>query len=580
MKLPEIRSELFRPLRANLNSMARSLIFGLAASLLTIPAQFALEYGHSFHPGSSFRNVGLPIAWMGVWNRPEASAFLNVRFYFYWWSFIQDWLFWAALLFSLFFVQEAIRGELRLDLLPTYVVCLSWARIQLEFQMAVAAMGTIVGFARIDPFSYAHIAAYFAMALLLFPAIITLVSRLPFREIFKLSSLGFPVILIPPFLDYYVLKQPVIYNFFTTEFYPDVGGPLRYLTILSPGIKLEIVLVATLTSAYLFYRTRSMLRSVVAIIAAVVVFGLVSTPALTSRLHLSFSQPQLFAGYLVITYLLIIVSLDLAQPGMGRTILRRTRLRGIHFPAMALFGSFLVHPSVLGSRIPEDFGLIIVSVLIVFLVWQTAVVFDDIYDGDQKASTLGYLGYGTLTATIALLAVVPFGLMPWLLVFLAVCLAMSYPRLARKHYLLSGAVIGVSSSIAFLFGTLVPLRTQSSPQAVGFIALTLFVIFSGASLLKDATNIEADRQRGTSTVFTRFKANRVLPIIAAFVAIGFVLPAIFFSDIVDPALFLITGAGVWLLIVLAKRESYKPVLVLYFAEGLYVFFRLFANKLG
>jgi len=578
MKQKGVLAEPFELVKANGKPIGWSLILGLAASLLSVPAQLAREYGLVFSQATWFLNFGLPMAWVGIWKR-SGNFLVDTGFYFYWWPFLQNSLFWAAVIFAMIFVYSALRREYPLPLAPAYVVALASARIQLEFQMAVAAKGTIFGFARIDIFSWAHITAYFAMALLLFPAVIAVTSRLKFTEIFKLSSLGFPIILVPPTVDYYVLRAPVIYNFFTPGFRLQLTDPFKYLTILSPGIKLEIVLVAMSTFGYLVYRRVSILRVIVAILGVVFAFALVSTPVLTSQLNLGFSQPQLFAGYLILTYVLSILDFGLADRNIGSTILKRIRVRGVHFPAMAVFGSFIVHPSILASGIPEDFGLIIAGAFIVFLVWQTAVVFDDIYDRGETGMS-GYLGYGILSATMAVLATVPYGLLPWLLTTLAVYFAVDYPRLRRKHYLFSGLVVGISSCMAFLFGTQMLVTSPSSSQPVAFFALAVFLVFSGASLLKDIVNIEGDRRSGISTVFTRFQTNRVLPIVAGFVAVGFVLPTVLFSTLLDQALFLAIGAGVWLLIMVAKHRSYKPVLALYFVEGLWVFFRVFINPPG
>ena len=561
MTMPEIWPELVGPVKANLKLGARSLITGLAASLLTAPAQLAWDHVALLSQGSWLRSLGFPIPWMGILRTSEASAFLNLNFYLYWGSFTQNWLFWGVLVFAVVFVWTTLHGELPVALLPTYVVGLSWARIQLEFQMVVAAGGP---FARVDPFSYFPLMAYFSMALLLLPAILTLVSRLPFKEIFKLSCLGFPIILMPPFLDYYVLRRPVTYSLFAHAGFPQQASSiLSYFAVLSPGIKLEIALVSTLIFAYLIYRTHSLLRSAVPVIAGVFVFGVVSSPAVAPW------------GYLLITYALTILDFGLAKPGMGRTIIEGIRVRGIHFPAMALFGTFLVWPTVLTSGMPGYYGLIVVSTFIVYLVWQVATVFDDISDEDEKPEISGYLGYGVLIALMAVLAAILFGLVPWLLTLLAVCLAVWYPTLRRGHWPLSGVVIGASSCIAFLFGASIPMMSPRSPEPLAPIALAVFVVFSGGSLLKDITNVDADRQSGIPTIFTRFDANVALPVVATFVAVGFVLPAVFLSGLLDRVLFLVMGAGAWFLILLMRDRSYEPVLVMYFAEGLWVFFRLF-----
>jgi len=536
--------------------------------------QFALESHELASRSGWFQDFGLPFGWVGIWKASESSAQPNLHLYFYPWSFIQNCLFWTAVLFAFLFIWITLRSEMPLALLPAYVVGLSWARIQLEFQMAIAAIGSIIAFAEIDPFSYAQITAYFAMALLLFPVVITVVTRLKFKEIFRLCSLGFPIILLPPVVDNYVLAKPVVYNFFTSNSHHASSNLLSTIGVLSVGIKVEILLVATSTLVYLFYRTRSIIKSASAVLGAFLLFVFVSTPTLTSRLNVGLSQPQLFASYLALTYALMIVSLGLAQSGLSRWILRRVRVRGIHFPAMTLFGLFLVHPTILVTSTPEDLGVAAAGTFVVFLVWQTAVVFDDLFDRGQKAPQ-GYLAFGILVAIMAILAAIPLGAMPWLLVLAAIFLAIEYPRLKRKYYLLPGAIIGVSSCIAFLYGTALPVESPSSPQPVASFALAILIMFTGASLLKDITSVETDAESGIPTVFTKFKTKSVLPVVAAFVAFGFAFPAALFSGIADRFLFVAAAACVWFLVIQLKDKSYQWVLALYFIEGLWVFYRKF-----
>jgi len=572
MKQEWVWPKLFELVKFNAKPLGWSLIGGFAASIFTGIAQFTQRWPE----GSAwFRHFGLPVTWLGIWKR--SGDLLNARYYFYWSPFLQNCLFWASVVFASIVLYLLLRGKLPLPLLPLYVVGLASARIQLEFQMVLAVRGQLFRSIQIDPFTYAQITAYFAMALLLFPDIITLVSKIRFAEIFRLSCIGFPIILMPPTLDYYVLNKPVIYNFFVSETFARAVNPLSYFTVLSGGIKFEIVLVASLTLAYLLYRTRSVLRSVLGVLAVILAFLVVSTPALTTRINVTFTQPQYFAGFLILTYLLIILSLGIAQPKMGRTIVKRTRFRGIHFPAMALFGAFLAHRAILSTHFQNDYGVIVAGVFIVFLVWQTATVFDDIYDRGVESSP-AYLAYGILAALMAVLSAIPFGLWPLLLTLLAVYLALDYPRLRRKHYLMPGIVIGISSSAAFLFGALIPIASRWPPQPIGPVALAIFAIFSGGSLLKDITGVKADEKAGLPTIFTRFETKKALAAVATFVAAGMILPAVFLRTLFDLILFVGMGAATWLLIVLAKDRSYGTVLVLYFLLGTWVFLRMFVLR--
>jgi 4-hydroxybenzoate polyprenyltransferase len=246
---------------------------------------------------------------------------------------------------------------------------------------------------------------------------------------------------------------------------------------------------------------------------------------------------------------------------------------------MSLFGLFLLHPDILARPSSEEVGIAVVGTFVVFLVWQTAVVFDDVFDRGQEAPP-AYLTFGSLTAVVALLAATPMGGVPLLLAFVAVYLAIDYPRLRRKHYLLSGVVIGFSSCTAFLFGAMLPIRSASSSEPLACIALAILVTFFGASFLKDVTSVDADAKSGISTIFTMFGTKHALPIVATLVAFGFTIPALFFNNLADQLLLLTAGIGIWLLIVLLKDRSYEPVLALYFIEGFLVFLKKFIITLS
>jgi 4-hydroxybenzoate polyprenyltransferase len=575
MKASDIWPGLRPSLGMNLKSIVSSLLLGLAVSTLTVLVQFVLGLGAFLSQAVWFRILGLPVAWIGIWRSSQTAPSLGLRFFLDPSSFLENLLFWAAICFVLIVVLKVLGGELPVPLLPMYVLALGSARIELEFEMAVAAFGSILRFGQIDPFSYAHIVAYFAMALLLFSAVVTRVSRLPFREIFRLSCLGLPIILMPPILDNYVLHRPLVYNFYTPGFFAHPVNALGYLTVVSGGIKLEALLVAGATFSYLLYRTRSIIRSFAAVVAVVAAFVVVTTPIITDQFNLMFSQAQFFAIFLILTYFLIMVDLGLAQPKMGSTIIRRMRLRGIHFPAMVAFGAFLVHPGILSAGVAEDYGLVLAGSFIAFLTWQAATVFDDIYDrGETQGSSL-YLGYGLLTTLMAVLAAIPFGSLPLLLTAIAAYLAMDYPRLRRRHYLFSGVVIGIASSISFLLGTSIPITSPAASQPIGAIALALFAVFSGGSLVKDIAGIDEDKRFGIDTVLTKFEMRKTVPVVATFVATGCILPALFLRALPDMTLFLSVACANWLLIVLMKGRSYRPVLVLYFIEGVWVFYRMF-----
>ena len=577
MKDHEILPELLPMLRTNVKSIGWSLVLGLAASALTAFAEFAYDLRTFFSQGIWLKSLGLPVEWLGILRSSDATSFLDLHFLFFSRGFLQNLLFWAAILFVVIFLLRVLRGEFPALLLPAYVVALGFARILLEYEMAVAAFGSIVGFAWIDPFSYAHIVTYFTMALLLFPAVVVLVSRLPFREIFRLSCLGLPIILMPPILDNYVLHRPVIYNFYTPGLFPQPLNPLSYLTVVSTGIKLEALVVASAAFTYLLYRTRSIPRSFAAVLAVVLAFVAVTTPIVTDQFHLMFSQPQFFAGFLILTYLLIIGDLGLAQPKIGTTIIRRMRLRGAHFPAMVVFGAFLLQPAILSLGILEDYGLVLAGAFIAFLIWQSATVFDDIYDRSEMQGNSVYLCYGLLTVVMAVLAAIPFGLLPLLLTVFAAYLAMHYARLRRRHYVFSGLVIGIASSLSFLLGASIPITGPVTRQPIGGIALALFAVFSGGSLVKDIATVREDKQSGVFTVFTKFEMRKMLPIVSTFVAAGCILPVVFLNALPDLILFAAIGCGNWLLIVLMRSRSYRPVLALYFTEGLWIFYRMFLS---
>jgi 4-hydroxybenzoate polyprenyltransferase len=178
---------------------------------------------------------------------------------------------------------------------------------------------------------------------------------------------------------------------------------------------------------------------------------------------------------------------------------------------------------------------------------------------------------------MAVLAAIPFGLLPLLLTVFAAYLAIDYARLRRRHYVFSGLVIGIASSLSFLLGASIPITGPATQQPIGGIALALFAVFSGGSLVKDIATVREDKQSGVFTVFTKFEMGKVLPIVSTFVAAGCILPVVFLNALPDLILFAAIGCGNWLLIVLMKSRSYRPVLVLYFTEGLWIFYRMFLS---
>jgi hypothetical protein len=54
----------------------------------------------------------------------------------------------------------------------------------------------------------------------------------------------------------------------------------------------------------------------------------------------------------------------------------------------------------------------------------------------------------------------------------------------------------------------------------------------------------------------------------------------FLRTLLDLVVFLGLGCATWFLIVLAKDRSYKPVLILYSLEGIWIFYRMFVNTSG
>ncbi len=137
--------------------------------------------------------------------------------------------------------------------------------------------------------------------------------------------------------------------------------------------------------------------------------------------------------------------------------------------------------------------------------------------------------------------------------------------------------LGIGSAISFLFGTTIPIISPATSQPVGVIALGLFAVFSGGSLVKDIATVEEDKRSGIDTVFTKFEMKKALPIVATFVAAGCMLPILFLNTLPDLIFFPAIAIAAWLLIVLTKDRSYRPVLVLYFIEGLWVFYRMFLS---
>lgn len=345
----------------------------------------------------------------------------------------------------------------------------------------------------------------------------------------KLLCFGMAVIILPPLLDLLISGgQGYDMGYIQPESWADFW--LQYLTYwkglavryVTPGIRIEILLMVLFTAWYIGSERQSLLRGVVAGLAVyTLMFVLFAFPYLMWQLYnlagieISASPQGLTVSYLAVLLPLTLLLARAWDPQAARVFIRDLRLpRILHFLAMPLAGAMIAFSIRQECGICdgglENFILLLVSV---FTAWMYSLISNNIADREidsinnsnrplfqgwtldryQKAGRL------FLVLTLVLAAVVPFRSSFFVLVFLAGYHLYSQPPFRLKRIpVLSKIIIAFNTWVlalaGFTFGGHSPLQF---PGRYTWLFLLCFGLALNFIDLKDR---EADQAGGIRTL--------------------------------------------------------------------------------
>lgn len=362
--------------------------------------------------------------------------------------------------------------------------------------------------------------SYFIILSIVLAAFISRLSKRPFIEVLRFG-LGFClIVLLPPLIDHYVFHRVAGYDYGTTKNYLENILTLTFTSgEASRGIAIEILLVLIAMSAFVWYFTRSLRKTVIAWFGSSFFIITLSTPSLMLGEKINFFVPYFLPIY-YFTPLLIgcSIALEKYRPGSLIRILKNIRpIPSIAF-VLTTFTGYLAAKH-LGGK--EDFSLLILASVSVFFSWLFAVFINDIFDkpidmisNPQRPLPQGFFSireYLLISSFFAIYAIsfsaiINIYTATGIIIWLILGILYSVPPLRLRLNLSGHLVIGISFALSFCIGffSIIPSVSLLLNQVnLPFISI---LILSGTliPLAKDIKDEMADRKAGIKNLFTIF----------------------------------------------------------------------------
>lgn len=503
-----------------------------------------------------------------------------------------------------------------------YILFLGLLRSVIETLATPLSVGNV--------YVFAHFISFYFCMYLFGLLIMSLLSGEKPRKVSNVFNLGFWIILLPPLIDLALRTSFVsgVYTYLPVSQYLPALTSLGFATpgYFGYGIMIEVLFIFVLAGAYIFIKTKSVVKSVLAAVIMYVFILTISTPGLyfpfpfflgegwaqfpffvTAQLtHL---QVFAFLWYTFLSILMCLAIAYLSHPGVAKGILLANRpLRTIHFVLLAIGGYAVARGgnilNIFSYPYYIDLAFILLAVFIVMMCWQFGTMINDIHDVEidemskserplvraliQKkhyleiAATLAMVGF---FSSLILASGHTFGfLFPALvLLFILVGYVYSAPPFRFRNSPFHSVAIGFASAAVFLFGFMTPYTVFAPPiggelpvLGVGMteptlegwsIALIIFVALSIAPMITDLKDYEADKKHKARSIYTVFGLETGKKVVSALIIVLFLLPLLLFTSVMDIALFVILGIvsffGFY------KYESHELVFICYFFVLIY-----------
>lgn len=479
-------------------------------------------------------------------------------------------------------------------------------------------------------YSIAHHVAFYFLTFLGLVFLLSAFSRRGTRKCMNFVASFFWVIILPPYLDHFLFGSTQNYAYFSpTDF-------LNYLLHFSgaafhPGQAVEIITVLVALFGYTVWTQRDHLATVEERLLALLRVGLLgiftfvalffmATPGAylpvgsTNGIAdfpnfdaLRYYQYHLFifAYYVVLGLALGFALMYLSHRRVFRRLTSSMRpaqtvfflgvvTAGIAMGWMASGGTEYV-TNILREPYWVNTEFVVLTLCCAFLAWQVSTMWNDLADRATDsplkpgrvlaAGEIDRNAYAQASVVLALVALLIAGLLSaYHALMLLIILALSYIYSMRpfrfKEHLLSPALIGLGTSLAFIFGFLTPYTVMlDTPNAVdvdvvplaevAFPALTVngflaaiyaFLGLVVGSMVTDVDGYEEDMKGRVKTVYTALGLDRGVLVVSVLILGASLTTLLMFNEGWDLIVFPVLGVAAT--VAFYKYRSSRPVLVI------------------
>jgi homogentisate phytyltransferase/homogentisate geranylgeranyltransferase len=461
-----------------------------------------------------------------------------------------------------------------------------------------------------------HILGFFYTVFLGGVLIIKVFSKERLSKIANLIGWGFIILLIPPIVDRFIFGRVTPYSYvpleefigalttFGLSLYPKIGGL---------GLLLELLALTTLSSIYVFVKTKSITRTLLNFVVFYLFISFVGTPTLNpifhvmvkARYYADLSIPLVFLYNLILSLIFLFILLKLSKRGLFSSFIKSSRpLTSVHALLMVGIGVLVAGHLNIGLAPPfaGNIGTFGTSLFLIVFLWQYAVMLNHIYDVeiDRMGNKGRVLPRGMLTISqvkrIAIIyALVSIGLASLLshfaILITLICLLLgvmySVPPVRIRNSAFATTIIGLGSSLAFFIGYFTPsyervlisrryefssVVPELSTEAIS-IAFLIFIVLSIGSLIKDFKDYEGDKKSGVRNIFTIYGKEKGVNITSMLLPVSFFAPLTLFHTSYDFMVFIPLGLAA--MVSFKKLQNVHLVFSFYFLVLFYCLLRWF-----
>lgn len=433
---------------------------------------------------------------------------------------------------------------------------------------------------------FLHFISYYFYTFSFGVIFLSILSKETPRKVFNICLIFYPLILTAPLLDSFLFHRTMNYEYISIdELFTHAPTLFLFMKNTSFGIIIEGMLMGILSFTYVLIKTKktkfSIFRGFLAFLTIYLIFAISSTPSLYIPPEFRIFQEDYVLFYLSISVIFLFLLIRMANSEKFFALVKNFRfIRTSHFLLLVLLGALLVSDKV-------NITLLLSSILATFFIRQFSIILNDIFDleidkisNKERPLVSGiitkneFLDMGLLFLILSLLYTILIkNSLALLLVLLSILLVIVYsaPPLRLRNTIFSSSLIGLGSSLAFLFGY-VSQRGELGTTILS-LGILIFLAVSLGGVIKDRKDYEGDKEGNVRTIYTIFGPKRSRRISLVLIALSFLLPLFLFHQKWHDFLFFAIAA-LSATIDFKRNENHERILFYAFLVFLYCFLRL------